>query len=232
MNQPLKVLLVEDSEDDAKLALRALRGGGFEPTSRRVQTAAELEAALAEERWEVVISDFNMPSFTGLEALGILRSTGLDIPFILISGTIGEETAATVAGELTLENQLRQALDREEFVLHYQPKVNLLSGKLTGAGALIRWNDPRTGLVPAGRFIPILEDTGLIYEVGRWALRKAIEEYLRWRTAGLAAVRIAVRGAIAPAAVAGLRRNAGLPVQQTGAARAVRDKIPGPACRE
>jgi len=103
-----------------------------------------------------------------------------------------ETMTATVAGELTLENQLRQALDREEFVLHYQPKVNLVSGKLTGAEALIRWNDPRTGLVPPGRFIPILEDTGLIYEVGRWALRKAIEEYLRWRTAGLAAVRIAV----------------------------------------
>jgi diguanylate cyclase (GGDEF)-like protein/PAS domain S-box-containing protein len=97
-----------------------------------------------------------------------------------------------VAGKLTLENQLRQALDKEEFVLHYQPKVDLVSGKLTGAEALIRWNDPRTGLVPPGRFIPILEETGLIYDVGRWALRKAIADYLRWRAAGLAAVRIAV----------------------------------------
>jgi EAL domain-containing protein (putative c-di-GMP-specific phosphodiesterase class I) len=99
---------------------------------------------------------------------------------------------ATVAGKLTLENQLRQALDKEEFVLHYQPKVSFASGKLTGAEALIRWNDPHTGLVPPGRFIPVLEETGLIHEVGRWALRKAIEDYLRWRTAGLAAMRIAV----------------------------------------
>jgi diguanylate cyclase (GGDEF)-like protein len=99
---------------------------------------------------------------------------------------------ATVAGKLTLENQLRQALDKEEFVLHYQPKVSLATGKLTSAEALIRWNDPRTGLVPPGRFIPILEETGLIYDVGRWALRKAIEDYLRWRAAGLAAVRISV----------------------------------------
>jgi hypothetical protein len=98
----------------------------------------------------------------------------------------------TVARTLTLENQLRQALDNEEFVLHYQPKVNLVSGKLTGAEALIRWNDPRTGLVPPGRFIPVLEETGLIHEVGRWALRKAIQDYLRWRAAGLPAVRIAV----------------------------------------
>jgi len=103
-----------------------------------------------------------------------------------------QKMTATVSVKLTLENQLRQALDKEEFVLHYQPKVNLASGKLVGAEALIRWNDPRTGLVPPGRFIPVLEETGLIYEVGRWALRKAIEDYLRWRSAGLAAVRIAV----------------------------------------
>jgi EAL domain-containing protein (putative c-di-GMP-specific phosphodiesterase class I) len=103
-----------------------------------------------------------------------------------------QRMTAMVAGKLTLENQLRQALDNEEFVLHYQPKVNLASGKLTGAEALIRWNDPRTGLVAPGRFIPILEETGLIYDVGRWALRQAIADYLRWRSAGLPAVRVAV----------------------------------------
>jgi EAL domain-containing protein (putative c-di-GMP-specific phosphodiesterase class I) len=97
-----------------------------------------------------------------------------------------------VAGNLTMENQLRHALENQEFVLQYQPKVSLDTGKLVGAEALIRWNDPRTGLVPPGRFIPILEETGLIHEVGRWALRKAIAEYLRWRAAGLPAVRIAV----------------------------------------
>jgi diguanylate cyclase (GGDEF)-like protein len=97
-----------------------------------------------------------------------------------------------VAGKLTLETQLRQAVDRGEFVLHYQPKVSLADGKLTGVEALIRWNDPLTGLVPPGRFIPMLEETGLIYEVGRWALRRAIDDYLRWQAAGLAAVRIAV----------------------------------------
>ena len=103
-----------------------------------------------------------------------------------------QKMTEAVAGKLTLENQLRQALDKGEFVLHYQPKGSFASGKLTGAEALIRWNDPRTGLVPPGRFIPILKETGLIYEVGRWALHKAIEDYLRWRAAGLAAVRIAV----------------------------------------
>lgn len=102
--------------------------------------------------------------------------------------------AMTEAGpaKLTLENQLRQALDNEEFVLYYQPKVNLVSGKMSSAEALIRWNDPRTGLVQPARFIPILEETGLIYDVGRWALRQTIQDYLRWRAAGLPVVRMAV----------------------------------------
>jgi diguanylate cyclase (GGDEF)-like protein/PAS domain S-box-containing protein len=103
-----------------------------------------------------------------------------------------QKMSASVAGKLTLENKLRRALDNEEFVLYYQPKVNLLSGKLVGAEALLRWNDPETGLVAPGRFIPVLEETGLIYEVGRWAMRKAIDDYLRWRDAGPATVRIAV----------------------------------------
>ena len=97
-----------------------------------------------------------------------------------------------IAGKLTLENQLRQALENEEFVLHYQPKVNLASKKLTGAEALIRWNDPRMGMVPPGEFIPILEETGLIHDVGRWALRRAIADHLRWRREGFASLRIAV----------------------------------------
>jgi diguanylate cyclase (GGDEF)-like protein/PAS domain S-box-containing protein len=103
-----------------------------------------------------------------------------------------QKMTASVAGRLTLENQLRLALERNEFVLHYQPKVNLASGELTGAEALLRWNDPRTDMVPPSRFIPILEETGLIYEVGRWALNEAIEDYGRWRRSGLRAVRIAV----------------------------------------
>lgn len=103
-----------------------------------------------------------------------------------------QQMAEAVAGKLSLENQLRAAIDRSEFVLHYQPKVDLASGKLTGAEALIRWQDPQGGLVAPGRFIPILEETGLIYEVGRWALRQALSDYLRWRRAGLAVVPIAV----------------------------------------
>ncbi|MEO5595566.1 MAG: EAL domain-containing protein, partial [Lysobacteraceae bacterium] len=103
-----------------------------------------------------------------------------------------QKMTETVAHRLNLENLLRYALEREEFVLHYQPKVNLASGEVTSVEALIRWNDPRTGLVPPGLFIPILEETGMIYEVGRWALRQSLQDHLRWCRAGLHAVRIAV----------------------------------------
>lgn len=97
-----------------------------------------------------------------------------------------------VADKLSMENQLRQAIDNEEFVLHYQPKAYLESGEVSGAEALIRWNKPDTGLVSPNVFIQILEETGLIYEVGRWAMRKAVTDYLGWRAAGLDVVRVSV----------------------------------------
>ncbi len=97
-----------------------------------------------------------------------------------------------IASRHALETQLRSALENEEFVLHYQPKVDLRSGLLTGAEALIRWNNPRTGMMLPGLFIPILEETGMINEVGRWAVQQAISDRLRWCQRGLPAVPIAV----------------------------------------
>ena len=125
--------------------------------------------------------------FTNAEA-ALKRAKRTSEPYLFYA----QNMTQTVARTLTLENRLRSALDKEEFVLHYQPKINLVSGLLTGAEALIRWNDPQTGLVPPGDFIPILEETGLIYDVGRWALRKAIAQSLRWQAAGLQTVRVAV----------------------------------------
>lgn len=97
-----------------------------------------------------------------------------------------------VASRLALENKLRQAVSNKEFLLYYQPKMNLHDGKITGAEALIRWKDSEGNLVLPGNFIPMLEETGMIADVGRWALGKAVEDYLRWRKEGLSAVRIAV----------------------------------------
>jgi diguanylate cyclase (GGDEF)-like protein/PAS domain S-box-containing protein len=99
---------------------------------------------------------------------------------------------ARVAEALSLESKLRTALELGQFLLYYQPKINLTTGRITSVEALLRWHDPQSGLMQPAQFIPILEETGLIYEVGRWAIRQALDDYLRWRAAGLHCVRIAV----------------------------------------
>ena len=96
MGTPLRVLLVEDSENDALLLLRQLKRGGYEPSSRRVDTAPEMEAALEEGVWDLVISDHSMPAFSSLAALDLLRGKGfVDLPFIIVSGRIGEDAAVS-----------------------------------------------------------------------------------------------------------------------------------------
>jgi len=102
------------------------------------------------------------------------------------------EMTNRIAETLKLENKLRSALDKDQFVLHYQPKINTVTRKLSGLEALIRWHDPETGLVPPGDFIPILEETGLILDVGLWALRRAAGDYRRWTAEFKAVPTIAV----------------------------------------
>jgi diguanylate cyclase (GGDEF)-like protein len=99
---------------------------------------------------------------------------------------------ARVAESLGMENKLRGALERGEFVLHYQPKFDVHDGSLVGLEALLRWNDPEAGLTPPARFVPVLEDTGLILPVGEWVLQEALRDYRRWRAAGLRPPRVAV----------------------------------------
>ena len=89
----LTILNIEDSEEDYKLVLRHLTKVGYEVYSEKVETAEAMRSALASREWDIVISDYRMPRFSGLEAFQVLKESGLDIPFIIISGTIGEETA-------------------------------------------------------------------------------------------------------------------------------------------
>ena len=96
------------------------------------------------------------------------------------------------AETLLLENKLRRALELGEFVMHYQPKVNAITGRVTGVEALIRWDDPETGLVPPGRFIPLLESTGMILAVGDWAIEQALRDCRAWVSQGHAPLRVAV----------------------------------------
>jgi two-component system, NarL family, sensor histidine kinase UhpB len=129
MVRTLRVLLVEDSEDDALLLLRELRRSGYEPDYERVDTAPGMEAALDARDWELVISDHSMPTFSSSAALQLLQRKGLDLPFIIVSGNIGEEIAVAamragahdyiMKGNLTrlgaaIERELREAEGRRE----------------------------------------------------------------------------------------------------------------------
>jgi PAS domain S-box-containing protein/putative nucleotidyltransferase with HDIG domain len=91
MSESLRILIVEDSEDDARLALRELRRGGYEPVSARVESSPAMRAALADHAWDVILSDYVVPGFGGLEALAIAKESGLDLPFILVSNKVSEE---------------------------------------------------------------------------------------------------------------------------------------------
>jgi PAS domain S-box-containing protein len=115
----LRVLVVEDSPDDVELCLRELRRGGIEPRYLRVDSARDYLEALYEQEWDVVLCDYTMPSFSGAEALAILRGCALDTPFIYVSGTLGEETAVAAmregAQDYVVKNNLRRlvpAVDR------------------------------------------------------------------------------------------------------------------------
>jgi diguanylate cyclase (GGDEF)-like protein/PAS domain S-box-containing protein len=103
-----------------------------------------------------------------------------------------QQLSERVSERLALETKLRKALEKEEFVLHYQPKVDVESRQLEGVEALLRWQSPDLGLVPPGRFIPLLEETGLIIEVGAWAMRQANLDRGRWLEQRLPAPRVAV----------------------------------------
>jgi PAS domain S-box-containing protein/putative nucleotidyltransferase with HDIG domain len=119
-SKSLRVLLIEDNEDDALLVLRELKKGGFNLVYERVETAAAMKKALKEGQWDIILSDYKLPKFDGIQAINLLRETQLDIPLILVSGTIGEETAVECmragAVDYVMKNNLTrlcQAIKRE-----------------------------------------------------------------------------------------------------------------------
>ena len=91
--QSLRVLMVEDSEDDALLIIRELKKGSYAPEYERVETASAMLTALKDKTWDIILSDYKMPHFSGTKAIAVLKETNIDIPVIIVSGTIGEETA-------------------------------------------------------------------------------------------------------------------------------------------
>jgi signal transduction histidine kinase len=178
MGVPLKVLLIEDREDDAVLLLRELRRGGYDVSHHRVESPQALESSLDSQPWDLVISDYSMPQFSGLDALRIVRGKQLDVPFLFVSGTLGEETAVAalkdgaqdylMKGHLqrlvpAVERELREVQARRERK-HLEQHVHQLQkfeaiGRLAGGiahdfnnvlGAILGWAELAAADAPAG----------------------------------------------------------------------------------
>lgn len=193
MSTPLRALLVEDSEQDAFLLAEALRQRGFEPTIVRVETAAGMRAALLGQDWDIVLCDFLMPQFDAFKALDVLRETGREIPLVVVSGMIGEETAVELltrgaadyllkdrlarlgpAVSRILEQQaLRRIQRRTEETLRFQAQM------LDCIGQAVIATDPAGKILYANRFATQLYGWSREEILGRNIMETTVEETSR-----------------------------------------------------
>ena len=163
MVKSLRVLVVEDSEDDVDLLVRELRRSGYDPVYERVESAEAMQTALDQQSWDLVVADYTMPRFNALAALALLKESGLDVPFIIISGTIGEERAVAAMkagahdyltkGHLArlapvVERELREARVRQE---HRQAEEALRDRERYFRALIENTSDVITTLDAAGR---------------------------------------------------------------------------------
>ncbi|HEX9434237.1 MAG TPA: EAL domain-containing protein [Burkholderiales bacterium] len=182
------VILVADIKQEDELArlirhiLKASFTEAFQINDVELRVSAKIGAALYPDNGSDVDSLFKNAE----AALKKAKQTGE--PYLFYEQQMSER----VAEKLSLENKLRQAIEKEEFVLYYQPKVDLETRAVVGVEALIRWQSPDKGLVPPLHFIPLLEETGLILQVGEWALKRAARDHRGWVEQKLKAPRVAV----------------------------------------
>jgi len=120
MSQPLRALIVEDSEDDTLMLVRELKHGGYKLTFEQVETAEAMQAALSRQAWDVILADYRLPLFSGIEALAVMKNGGLDLPFIIVTGAITDDTAVAAmkagAHDYVMKDNLKRlvpAIERE-----------------------------------------------------------------------------------------------------------------------
>ena len=181
------VILEEVAErDDVELIARNLLSVLGEPTllsGHECHTTASIGIAM-------------YPS-DGSDAQTLTKNADMAMYFAKEDGKNGfrfftKETKTQSIERLTLETALRHALDRNQFALHYQPKVDMITGQITGVEALLRWTHPELGILPPLQFIPLAEETGLIVPIGRWVLKEACAQNMHWQRRGLRPISMAV----------------------------------------
>ena len=159
--KPLRVLIVEDSEADAELLLRDLRRGGYAPEFERVETPEGLEDALARQSWDIIISDYALPRFSGLQALKLMQEKGIDIPFIIVSGSIGEDIAVEAmkagAHDYLMKGHTARLLPA---IARELREVNVRQGRRQADETILRlaYTDPVTNLPNRIRFRELVQE--------------------------------------------------------------------------
>lgn len=155
MSKLLRALIVEDSVDDTELLLRELRHGGYDPVHARVETPEEMNTQLSTRPWDIVFSDFSMPHFNAFDALALLHKTGMDIPFVIVSGTIGEDRAVTAmkagAHDYILKGSLKRLVPAVERELR-EARVRQERRQASETIRRLAYTDPVTGLPNRIRF--------------------------------------------------------------------------------
>jgi diguanylate cyclase len=164
------VISEEEAAQRLEASIQACFGSAFKIDNHELRVSARCGIAISPDDG----SDADRLFRNAEAALKKAKSTR--DPYLFYSARMNEHVAERVA----MESKLRVALDLDQFVLHYQPKIDSVTRKIVSVEALIRWNDPASGLISPVHFIPLLEETGLILQVGTWALRQAFQDYQRW----------------------------------------------------
>ena len=182
------------------VALDVTEGASSDPmTTLRESLAAVFGPPFVIEGREIPVtvkSGLALYPTDGTQAAALVQNAEAALRNARASGervlTFSLEQRSEVVARLALEHKLRTAIERQQFELHYQPKMNIHSRRIEGVEALIRWRDPSSGLVAPGTFLPLLESTGLIVEVGNWVLEQAAKDSQQWQRLGLPTIRVAV----------------------------------------